>query len=121
VPERLRLPQIEPDKPKTVETIASFRRTVRLTRAQEEFVLDIIACIEAGKPLPLGSYRTSRNRDILIEREGIMHLHLGHSGSRELLYLTQYPDRVVLLEISGHHHFTTRPIGHVLTRTHRLR
>ena len=107
--------------PKSIQRLSSFRQTCRLSAQQEDFVLDILDAIAAGTPLPDGSYRRSRSRDVLLERDGIMHLHIGHAGSRELIYLVQYPDCVVLLEISDHYHFTTRPIGITLRPLHERR
>ncbi|HER8900620.1 TPA: hypothetical protein VMX41_001817 [Streptococcus pyogenes] len=78
-------------------------------------MLAIIRAIEAGTPLPRGSYRTSKGRDILLESMGIMHLHLGRADSAELLYLIQYPEHVVLLEVGSHEHFGV-PIGGKLDR-----
>lgn len=80
----------------------------------------MIRCIENGKPLPSGYYRKGLglNSDELLEVHGIMHLHLGKSNTSELLYLVQYPDHVVLLELSDHAHFALRPIGTRLNAVH---
>lgn len=40
-----------------------------------------------------------------------MHLHLGGKDSDVLVFLVQYPDRVVLLETNSHVHFRTQPAG----------
>ena len=47
-----------------------------------------------------------------------MHLHLGGQNSDELLFLVQYPERVVLLEINSHKHFATEPKGSLLDSLH---
>ena len=56
--------------------------------------------------------------DRLLDTEGIMHLHLGHSGTRELLFLVQYSDHVVFLEMSDHAHFANDPPGTQLRVLH---
>ncbi len=73
-----------------------------------------------GTPLPSGYYRkgVGLNSDALLHSEGIMHLHLGASNTSELLYLIQYPDHVVLLELSNHSHFATKPVGARLKNKH---
>ena len=83
-------------------------------------VAHIRTCIQNGTPLPTGYYRkgVGLNADALLQAEGIMHLHLGASNTSELLYLIQYPDHVVLLELSDHAHFATRPIGVRLAAKH---
>jgi hypothetical protein len=47
-----------------------------------------------------------------------MHLHLGSPASRELVYLIQYPKRVVLLEVSDHYHLDEEPVGGQLSVLH---
>ena len=117
---RLTLDRIE-KRPKAVGRGASFRVACRLSDRQEEFVLSLLDAVTSGTALPKGAYRRSSGPDTLLLRDGIMHLHLGHSGSRELLYLVQYADAVVLLEISDHYHFTTKPIGATLRSIHAKR
>ncbi|MBO9706797.1 MAG: hypothetical protein J7521_01180 [Caulobacter sp.] len=48
----------------------------------------------------------------------MIHLHLGGQNSDVLLFLVQYPDRVVLLEINTHQHFATEPKGSLLRAVH---
>ncbi|WP_147813435.1 hypothetical protein [Methylobacterium sp. WL103] len=49
--------------------------------------------------------------DTMLANFGIMHLHLGRSNTSELLWLVQYPDHVVFLELSDHKPFDQRPVG----------
>ena len=81
---------------------------------------EIVARISAGRPLPDRFYRAGvdRDHDALLDALGVMHLHLGGRGSDDLLFLVQYPDRVVLLEINSHKHFTTEPKGSLLASLH---
>jgi hypothetical protein len=117
--EILRLPHIE-RKPKEVEFLETYRDTIGLSKRPELLTAleTIIDCIESGRALPLGSYRGSTVLDELLEDEGYMHLHLGDPTTRELIFLVQYPHHVVILEITDHYHFKTRPRGAVLKRIH---
>lgn len=120
MPARLYLDKIEA-KPKHVLSLDPLSIQVSLTAPQQEFLWDVIEAIKAGNPLPKGAYRTSGGRDTLLEKEGVMHLHLGSSKSAELLYVVQYPDHVVFLEIGGHNHLTTNPVGKILQRDYAAR
>jgi hypothetical protein len=81
---------------------------------------DIIDRISQGHTLPERYYRAGidRDHDDLLETEGVVHLHLGGRNSDVLLFLVQYPDRVVLLEINTHKHFATEPKGSLLRAVH---
>ena len=121
MPTRLKDPKIQ-GVPKKVQHAKSFRISVDLKRKAELFeaLADIRNAIENGFTLPSGSYRANvlTTRDELLETHGIMHLHLGDENTRELLYLVQFPKRVVFLEVTDHIHFTTDPIGHLLLNHH---
>ena len=110
---RLRLPRIE-RKPKPVYAgqWTDFAG-IGKRRALQEELLDIIESIERGDGVPEAHYRAGidRDRDGLLEERGIMHLHLGGKDSDVLVFLVQYPDRVVLLETNSHVHFRTQPAG----------
>ncbi len=121
MPTRLKDPKIQ-GVPKNVEHAKSFRVSVDFKKKPElaEALAGIYHAIENGFALPSGSYRAniSTTRDELLETHGIMHLHLGSADTRELLYLVQFPKRVVFLEVTDHIHFTTDPIGHLLLNHH---
>jgi hypothetical protein len=121
VPTRLRLPQIE-QRPKKVHRAKSYRDIVGLDKRPDlaKAIVTIVRNIENGTPLPHGYYRSGigHTPDELLEIDGIMHLHLGHPGTRELLFLIQYSDHVLLLEVSDHAHFADDPPGTVLKALH---
>lgn len=119
----LKLASIEAT-PKRVVKADTYRCTINL-KARPDLaanLLDIVRRIEAGYAIPEKFYRKNRGTtpDLLLERYGVMHLHLEHPGSRELLYLAQFKKAVVLLEISDHVHVDTQPIGTVITGLHRF-
>lgn len=118
MPRRLHLPTIE-QKPKEVLFTEPLSVVVKLTQAQEDFFAEIVAAIVEGRELPEGAYRRSQDRDYLLEKLGVMHLHLVHPGSEELVFLIQYPDHVLIIEIGDHRHFR-RPIGAQFERTHMI-
>lgn len=110
---RLRLPRIE-KKPKSVhaEQWSDFAG-VRDDPALFDEFYQLIQCIERGDGAPERYYRAGidRDRDGLLDEQGIMHLHLGGRNSDVLVFLIQYADRVVLLESNTHVHFRTQPAG----------
>lgn len=118
---RLRLDTIEP-KPKAVHLSKSWDDPGKLLANDllARKVAHIRVCIQNGTPLPSGYYRkgVGLNSDALLQNEGVMHLHLGASNTSELLYLIQYSDHVVLLELSDHSHFAARPVGARLKSRH---
>lgn len=117
----LYLPDIEP-RPKAVVKAESYRDYVGLSRHPDlgRQLLHLVKCIQNGAPLPCGCYRRGHDctPDALLETTGIMHVHPGGSDSNVLLYLIQYPDWVLLLEVNGHRHFGRVPPGHLLTAMH---
>ena len=117
---RLRLPRIE-TKPKPVyaEQWQDFVGVGKNIALRDE--LDaIIESIERGDGVPETCYRAGigLDRDGLLEDRGIMHLHLGGTGSDILLFLIQYSDRVVILETNTHVHFRTQPAGKNILALH---
>jgi hypothetical protein len=121
MPSALKLARIVA-KAKEVHFVEPFGDTVGLTRRPDlqEGLWRIQAAIEAGSALPSFAYRRSTRPDRLLEREGMMHLHLAE-GSRELLYLIQYDAYVVFLEVSDHGHFDNEPPGAVLKAKYRTK
>lgn len=118
---RLKLPRIEA-KPKSVVQASTYRDYCKLSTKLElgDDLLELIECIKTGKPLSPYYYRSGIDEDVdhLLEESGIMHLHLGGQDSDVLVFLVQYPDRVVLLEINDHKHFRTDPVGSLLHSLH---
>jgi hypothetical protein len=110
---RQRLRRIE-RKPKPVH-IAEFQDFARIAKnpALRDELDNIIESIERGEGVQEAHYRAGIDwdRDALLAEKGIMHLHLGGKGSDVLVFLIQYPDRVVLLETNTHVHFRTQPAG----------
>lgn len=110
---RQRLARIE-KRPKPVfierwHDFAGVRRVPALIAELDE----IIEGIERGGGVSEAHYRAGidRNGDPLLEQQGIMHLHLGGKESDVLVFLVQYPNRVVLLESNTQVHFRTQPAG----------
>jgi hypothetical protein len=122
VPTRQKREDIE-RKPKTVHYLSSWADPDKIMKDPEKAkaVAAAVSAIKGGAPLPTGYYRkgVGKTPDALLATHGIMHLHLGKPNTKELLYLVQYPDDVVLLELSGHAHFTSKPIGRVLLAAHK--
>ena len=110
---RLRLPRIEKKpKPVYVERWQDFAGIAKAPDLMDE-LHQLIQNIRGGHGVPEKHYRAGidHDRDGLLERHGIMHLHLGGKDSDILVFLIQYRDRVVLLESNTHVHFRTQPAG----------
>lgn len=77
-------------------------------------------CLVKGNLVPPSFYRRGieRTSDELLEDEGIKHVHLDTGGGDALLFLVEYDDAVVFLEINSHVHFETEPVGSVLRSLH---
>ena len=100
----------------------SWRDAIGLSKRPElaEALVTIRRYITQNLDLPERFYRKDRlsSPDRLLEEDAIMHLHLGDPGTRELVFLRQYPSDVVFLEISNHDHFANDPPGSVLRQLH---
>lgn len=110
-------------KPKEVVRAANYRDQTGLLAHDNVLVDDlelIVACIERGKLLPPRFYRRGieRTEDQLLNEEGIKHLHLGGQESDVLVFIVEYEDRAVLLEVNSHIHFDREPIGSALCSLH---
>lgn len=121
MPTRLRVEHIE-QKPKEIEYLTTPVDSGNLLNdpAIEKAFNHLLTCIMNGTALPSGYYRKGAglDSDALLASDGIMHLHLGKSNTPELVYLVQYPDHVVILELSDHSHFADRPAGRRLRSTY---
>lgn len=122
-PERLRCERFEP-RPKEVIRGATYNDHTRSVASNPRLLDDlekIADCIEEGRPLERRFYRSGLDidDDPLLEQEGIKHLHLENMGSDVLLFVVEYRDRVVFLEVNTHKHFKTEPKGSVLLSLHR--
>lgn len=119
MPARLRLGWIEAKK-KRVHLIRGHRCSVKLTSEQEASLLDIRERIQDGRELPPFCYRVNRDSspDDLLEREGIMHLHLSAKDRDEILFLVQYEEHAVFLEVTNHAPFKDDPPGSYLSQLH---
>jgi hypothetical protein len=101
----------------------NFRDYSRIVEAGDAYDDDLNAIIDEisrGGGVSERFYRAGidSDHDTLLEQEGVIHLHLGGKNSDVLLFLVQYADRVVLLEINTHKHFKTDPIGTLLRSLH---
>lgn len=77
--------------------------------------------IENGLELPPRFYRNhiGKSLDSLLAHTGVKHIHLGTTKSDVLLFVQEFDDFVVLLEIAHHTaNFNQVPIGDTLTRNH---
>ena len=120
--ERLRGERFQP-RPKHVRRAANFRDFTGSVAASEALRADldeIIDCLTAGSILPPRLYRRGieRTYDELLDLHGIKHLHLGGGNSDVLLFLTEYDDRVVLLEVNSHRRLEDDPVGTALRSLH---
>ncbi len=72
-------------------------------------------CIVTGTRLPERFFRRSGGRDLLLEEEGWLHLHVGVDVDDDvLLIVEQTEDRVVFIALTDHSIFTERPRGRSL-------
>lgn len=68
-----------------------------------ESIADIRERIENGTPLPPNRYRQGTQRDLLLEQEGYMHLHVDPGVDNDVLLLVgQTDDTVVFLGLVRH-------------------
>jgi hypothetical protein len=118
----LRVEDIEP-RPKRVIRAKGFADRIGLSKQKSvysEDLVQLIRCIEQRNVLPARFYRKGKgiDADHALQTFGIMHLHLGGPSSNVLVYLFQFEEMVVLLEISNHYSFLTKPPGVLLYRLH---
>lgn len=120
--EPLRGPRFEM-RPKEVVILDPFKDHTGLARTEPYSgdYLEFVKRIENGLELGPGFYRggIEDSPDELLELHGIKHIHLGGQNSDVLLFVAEYRDVVVLLEINDHKHFATDPIGSLLLSLHR--
>ena len=120
---RIRSPRFEEGMGKRVDHAPGFMDktgfVVPGTNYAED-LLKIIDCISKGHRLPERMYRNGidRDPDELLENYGIRHLHLGGADSDVLLFVVEYHDCALLLEINSHREFATKPVGATLRRVH---
>lgn len=124
-PERQRNARFVQDMPKPVDYAAAWvkgNREVEKGSKAEVDLFSIIHAIGAGDLVPNRCYRhgIERNfpRDELLEDRGIKHLHLGGADSDIILYLVEYEEFVLLLEIGTHRDLETEPPGSILASLH---
>lgn len=122
-PERLRDPRFHQDKPKRVDYSALWKPKPHLVpkgSSEEKDLLDIISAIGRGNRIPAHCYRNriDLTEDRLLEEQGIKHLHLGGASGDVILYLVEYDDFVLLLDIGSHKDLETEPPGSVLASLH---
>lgn len=81
---------------------------------------ELTDCIVDGKLIPPSFYRRGieRTPDDLLDEDGIKHFHLDEGGGDALIFVVEYDDAVVFLEINSHKHFETEPAGSVLLSLH---
>lgn len=84
-----------------------------LTETQQRDLGTILSAIRNGQVIEDRFYRRGigTTSDELLRKEGIKHLHLGGQGSNCILYLIEYEEEVVLVEISDHRYLDSKPVG----------
>lgn len=99
---------------------ATYRPNSEISEEAKADLRELVSLIEQGKRLPERYYRKDINTtaDYLLDNLGIAHLHLVQKNSDELVYLAQFPDAVIILEVGTHRHFHTVPIGKLLAQGH---
>ncbi len=122
LPKPLGLEELE-QKPKKILLAKGFADRVGLSKKDTAYTDDwkrLRDCILNGWALAPGFYRKYKgvDSDEMLQRYGIMHLHLGGQNSNVLLFLMQFPDHIVFLEITDHYHFHTKPPGSQLNNLH---
>lgn len=122
-PERLRDERLRVGTARTVDRSPGFCDRSGLVRPDSKAADDlatIIHLLGEGSPIPERFYRNfvGDGKDQLLIDLGIKHLHLGGSTSDILLFLVEYEDKVLLLEINNHKAFSEEPVGTTLHRLH---
>ena len=120
--ERLRNERFAQGRGKVVDYAANWNpsRVPAKGSAEEKDLFDIIYALGAGNLIPEHCYRNGieRTADDLLDNYGIKHLHLGGGNSDTILFLAEYDDFVLLLEIGSHQAFADKPVGSVLRSLH---
>lgn len=89
-----------------------FEIRIELTKLQKRQFVSLLNLIRIGGDLsPYYRQGIGQDRDDLLMKHGVMHLHLGGPKSNALLYLLQYDSYVVLLCIDGHVYVDEHPVG----------
>ncbi len=109
----LKEPTIVGGSKETVRTPAFNQDFLQLTEAEQLSIATIMAAIADGTALPATAYRRDHmtTHDTLLTREGIMHLHFSDTDDNKLLFVEQYDTYVVLIAISDHGEFKSKPKG----------
>ena len=84
-------------------------------------LVEITRCLKEGNLIPEKYYRNGIDRDTdhLLQNHGIKHLHLHPDTDVDcLLYLIEYQDSVLYLEVDEHGRHFNKPAGSVLSLLH---
>lgn len=122
-PERLRNERLRVGTPRAVDYSPGFCDRSGLVGVGSKAAGDLatlIYLLGQGSPIPDRFYRNfvGDGNDRLLEDQGIKHLHLGGATSNILLFLVEYEEKVLLLEINNHNAFAEQPVGSTLHRLH---
>jgi len=113
----LKLPYIEA-KPKKFTILDSHLDTIGLSgRADLQKALDDIRLhVTRGTELPARYYRKDHlsTPDEMLETYDLMHLHPGNPNTREVFVVVQTTDEVILIAVTDHGPFETKPPGVLL-------
>ncbi|MDH7974267.1 hypothetical protein QH494_18930 [Sphingomonas sp. AR_OL41] len=123
-PERLRSERFSQCAKRSIDYSPGFidrgQRIAPGSQAESD-LKEVIRLLGGGSLLPEKFYRNGVGRDYdqLLGDYGIKHLHLGGSTEDIILFLVEYEDSVLLLEVNGHEAFATKPVGSALRALHR--
>ena len=110
-------------KPKKIFMAPTFRDLTG-EAGDEPYVSNLLEFrrrIEQGLELPPRFYRNGigQSSDDLLTHTGVKHIHLGKAKTDVLLFVQEFDDFVVLLEIAHHRsNFHEVPVGATLTKYH---
>lgn len=121
--ERLRNPRFVQGRGKIVDYAANWAKDPRGVARDSEEEADLLAIIRAigdGNFVPERCYRhgIDRDQDLLLNDYGIKHFHLGGADSDTVLFLVEYEEFVLFLDIGSHVAFASKPPGSVLRSLH---
>lgn len=122
-PERLRNERLRVGTPRAVDYSPGFCDRSGLVGVGSKAADDLatlIYLLGQGSPIPDRFYRNfvGDGNDRLLDEQGIKHLHLEGATSDILLFLVEYDEKVLLLEINDHNAFAEQPVGSTLHRLH---